>query len=256
MSRKLLKIGILIIALIMGYILGQYVPIGLFKPEYKEEIIGKAEYTRLVISVISATITFLAVVVALFKDDIREYWKRPIIQFCMPDVVTVEVFGSSESESQGDTLIATGYISRIEVKNTGNLPALNAEIYLDKLSFIPKDSEIVQSIESSSSALEWNGADSMTIIIPPGGKKILDIVQILPPEKISTPDSAKSSKPSSIFIGNIENLKEHTKGKWEATFSLYAQNHKPTSFTIVVEWNGIWKTRLTEFSNYYAISQK
>ena len=161
-----------------------------------------------------------------------------------------------ESEANNDNIIANKYISRIEVKNQGNLPALSTEIYLDKLEFIPKDTSIAQIIESSSSALEWNGTDSLSIIIPPGGKKLINIVEITPPEKISTPDSEKTNKPPCLIIGNIKNSKERTKGKWIATFSLYAQNHKPVSFKVEIEWTGLWKNRLAEFNNQFKISKK
>jgi hypothetical protein len=154
--------------------------------------------------------------------------------------MTIEDLNSSlESETASDIPVAKRYYSRIEVKNIGNMPALNAEIYLDKLEYIPKDSTISQNIECSGAALNWNGSESHTIIIPPGGKKLIKIV-----------------KPPLLTIGEIENNKETAKGKWTATFSLYAQNLKPISFTVEIEWNGIWKTRLTEFKKLYKIAQK
>jgi hypothetical protein len=112
------------------------------------------------------------------------------------------------------------------------LPALNSEIYLDKLEFIPKDSTIPQNIECSSVALNWNGTDNSSIIIPLGGKKTINILEVTAPEKMSTPDSAKTKNISKLIIGRIPNNKEHIKGKWNAVFSLYAQNHNPISFSI------------------------
>lgn len=255
--NKYLKIGLPLIAGIIGYFVGNYLPIRFLTPSFTDETLTKGEYYRLMISIISAVITFSAVLVALFKDDLREIWKRPIIQFAMPSEVTVEDLNSSfESESVNDTPIANRYVSRIEVKNIGNLPTLNAEIYLDKLEFTPKDSTIVQNIEASSSALKWNGKETSSIIIPPGGRKLVEIVEITPPEKISTPDSAKQNKPPTLIIGEIHNSKDKAKGKWSAKFSLYAQNHKPTSFVVEIEWNGVWKTRLAEFKNHYQITKK
>lgn len=156
--NKFYKIGFLILAGISGYLLGNFVPLELFKPNFSNETLNKGEYYRLLISIISAVITFCAVLVALFKDDLRELWKKPIIQFSTPDEMTIEDLNSSlESETANDIPISNRYISRIEVKNVGNMPALNAEIYLDKLEYIPKDSTISQSLECSGSALKWNG---------------------------------------------------------------------------------------------------
>lgn len=255
--HKLYKISILIIVGIIGYSLGNFIPNELFIPKFTDETLNKSEYYRLLFSIFSAIITFFAVLVALFKEDLRELWKRPVIQFCTPDEITIEDLNSSlESETASDIPVAKRYYSRIEVKNIGNMPALNAEIYLDKLEYIPKDSTIPQNIECSGSALSWIGSESHTIIIPPGGKKLIKIVEISAPEKISTPESEKLNKPPLLSIGEIENSKENAKGKWTATFSLYAQNHKPIRFTVEIEWNGVWKTRLAEFKKLYKIAQK
>jgi len=255
--NKFYKLGFLIVAIILGYIIGNYIPLAILKPKIIEGQIDKGEYYRLLVSIISAVITFCAVLVALFKDDLRELWKRPIVQFNIPEQITIEDLNSSlESETINATPIASRYISRIEVKNIGNLPVINAEIYLDKLEFVPKDSTITQSIECSSSALLWNSEYVSSIIIPPGGKKLIQIAQVSPPEKFSTPDSATVNKPPTLAIGEIESTKENNKGTWVAKFSLYAQNHKPTSFEVEIQWNGLWKTRLTEFKNHYQISKK
>ena len=240
----------------MGYGVGNYLPIEAFKPSFTDDSLSKGEYYRLVVSIISATITFFALVIALFKDDIREQWKRPRINFQLPEKHTVEDTDSSQdAESGAETIKAKRYLTRIEIQNTGNLPALSCEMYLDKLEFIPRDTSISQQIECSSAPLEWNGTDSPTIIIPPGGRKLLDIIEVTAPEKVSTPDSAKTNNKSQLIIGTIPNEKDQPKGKWIAKFSLYAQNHNPVSFEIEVEWNGLWKNRLTEFSSHFQIKK-
>jgi len=254
---KYYKLIFLLIAGIAGYILGNFIPIEIFKPKFIDESISKTEYYKIMLSIVSAFITFCAVLVALFKDDFREYWKRPRIQFHTPNDITIEDLSASlESETTGDNIYANKYISRIEVKNIGNLPALNSEVYLDKLEFIAKNTSIAQAIECPGTALEWNGADIQNIIIPPGGKKLINIIEVTPPEKISTPESEKTNKPACLIIGNIKSTREQPNGKWIATFSLYAQNHKPVSFKLEIEWTGVWKNRLTEFNNQFKISKK
>lgn len=254
--NNIYKIGFFIITMGIGYIAGNKIPIEIFKPNYTEVALNKSEYFTIILSVLSTIITFCAILIALFKEDLRALWKRPIVLFLTPDEMTVEDLKASlESEIQNDTPIANKYISRIEVKNNGNLPLLGAEIYLDKLEFTPKDSSIAQNIECSGSALKWNGTENQSIIIPPGGKKLIKIVEIHQPENFSTPKSEKTDKPPLLIIGEIENTKEKAKGKWTATFGLYAQNHKSTDFTVEIEWNGTWTKRLTEFNKYYKITK-
>lgn len=250
------KWGIILLVVIIGYLVGLVFPYHFFQPDFDQtDKLTKAEYYRIVIAIISALITFCAMIVALFKDDFREYWKRPKIRFVQPKNFTVEDKDSSESETPttDNFIIVNKYISRMEIINEGNLPALNAEIYLDNLTFTPKTSTIEQNIETTSSALIWNGSNSISIIIPPGGKKLIKIAEVTSPEKFSTPDSPQTSKSSCITIGDIKSEKE--KGTWKAKFTLYAQNHKPTSFEIEIEWDGLWKSRLTEFKNHYMIKK-
>jgi hypothetical protein len=103
--------------------------------------------------------------------------------------------------------------------------------------------------------LNWNGAESTTIIIPPGGRKLINVIEVTAPEKVSTPDSPRTNNFSRLIIGTIANHEEHKKGKWNAKFSFYAQNHNPISFEIEIEWNGLWKNRLTEFNNHFQIKK-
>lgn len=254
--NKYYKIALLILAIIIGYTIGSYLPIEILKPNFTDTSLSKGEYYRLIVSIISAFITFFALFIALFKDDIREQWKRPRISFELPNKHTVEDIDSSlDAESGAETIRAKRYLTRIEIQNNGNLPALSCEMYLEKLEFIPKETSISQNIECSSAALEWNGTESQTIIIPPGGKKLVDILEVTAPEKVSTPDSVKTNNKSQLIIGTIPNNKDQSKGKWKAKFSLYAQNHTPVSFEIEVEWNGVWKNRFTEFSNHFQITK-
>jgi hypothetical protein len=255
MKRKILKIGIISVSCIaVGYLIGSFLPLQLFKPDFADETLNKGEYYRLITSIVSAFITFLALIVALFKDDLRVLWNCPKIQFLFPENITIE---ECESEVSNQTKIAKRYISRIEVQNNGNLPAFNAEIFLTKLEFKPKDNAITQNIETYNEALKWEEkSDLKSIIIPPGGKKMMNIVEIIAPEKISTPALTKENKPPILSIGTTKHSKEDAKGEWIATFTLYAQNHNPIDFTIEIKWSGKWESRLTEFKNQYKITQK
>ncbi|WP_312297813.1 MULTISPECIES: hypothetical protein [Chryseobacterium] len=256
MNKKYL---LLLIPLIIGYFAGIYFPISILKPNYPDtDFLNKAQYYQFIVSIIAASITSCAVLVALFKDDLREYWKRPKIRVIMSkDKHTTEEFNtSSESGSSSDPLIAGKYISKVEIENIGNLAALNTEIILEKLEYKEKDTSIVQNIECSGKPLNWNGLDTTNITLPVGAKKTICIVSITAPEKISKPDGQTNKVPSKIAIGEVESNKDQNKGTWTAVFTIYAQNYKPTSFIIEMEWTGIWKTRLTEFNSQYKINLK
>ncbi|KYH03923.1 hypothetical protein A1704_19320 [Chryseobacterium cucumeris] len=256
MNKKYL---LYLIPLIVGYIVGHFFPISILKPNYPDtEVLTKAQYYQFAIAIIAASITFCAVLVALFKDDLREYWKKPQINVNMStDRHTIEEFNTaSESGSSSDPLIAGRYISKVEIENIGNLASLNTEIILEKLQFKEKDTNITQDIECSGKPLNWNGLDATSITLPVGAKKTISIVSISAPEKMSRPDGQSMKVPPKIVVGEVETNKEQIKGTWTAVFTIYAQNYKPTSFTVVMEWTGIWKTRLTEFNSQYQINLK
>lgn len=208
------KIIICIVGFIIGYLIGNFFPLEIFQPTYTTEDLSKGDYYKFAASMTSAFITFCAVIVALFKDDFREFWKRPRIVFNSPSNFTVEDIESSLNTGSDDEKMikASKYFSRIEIFNNGNLPALGTEMYLDKLEFIPKDSTISQLIETPGSPLNWNKEDGKSIIIPPGGRKLVNVVEIIAPEKISLPDSAKPTSLLNYLLGTSQTEKSKLKG--------------------------------------------
>lgn len=257
MQKKYFKFLVFIALLVLIYLIGNYFPIGIIKPNFPEtDVLNKSEYYRFIVSIISAFITFCAVLVALFKDDLREYWKRPRLILSEPTQITIEGFNDVETESTNRALVANKYISRIEIQNSGNISSVNTELLIEKLEFKAKDSTIIQEIECYGKSLPWNGSDSTTMVLPAGVKRLIDIVFITVPEKISKPDSSTVTSPSKISIGGITNHVEKNNGTWIATFGLYSQNHSLVTFKVEIEWSGIWKSRLAEFKSQYQIKLK
>jgi len=251
------KLLILILFIGLSYLIGNWIPSEVFSPQIKVEPINTGEYYRLIISFFSAIITFFAVLVALFKDDLRELWKYPRIVFHRPENITVEITEEEDSPGGEAIIQANKYIARIEVKNVGNLPTMNAEIYLEKLEHKDSATSIISNyIETTGIAMPWNGEGIKSIIIPPGGKKLINLVELTKPIKISLPNSPQTSQPPKLIIGGIENSSEHKKGIWCATFTLNAQNHKPINFILEIEWGGLWKKRLTEMTSQLKIDIK
>lgn len=251
--KKPYKLILVVGLIILAYFLGNWIPISLLVPDFTEDKISSLEHYKLVISIVSASITFLAVFVALFKDDLREYWKYSRAEFSFPDNLTIEI--TSTQESSNDSLIASKYISRIQVHNSGNLPLLNTEICLDRLEYFAQNSNKGQFIEVNGKSLKWNGTEETSISIPAGRKKLVDVLELIAPQKFSTPDTTKPSTsiPAKLVIGS--HSPEENRGKWIATFSLCAQNHKEVNFAISIVWNGSWKTRLTDMSTTYIIEK-
>lgn len=253
------KIGIGLVIAIIAYIIGNWIPLDFLRPNIVETEANSSQFLSIAISSISAFVTFLAVIVALFKEDIRKYWEFSNLKVTIPSNNIVEKLNSQSGTAQSSEdihLEAQLYHSRIEIINAGNLPAIGAEIYLEKLEFNNEGYTNTQFIETSGSPLNWNGTDKFSVIIPPGGRKLVDIVELIGPEKQSLPDGEKTTIPSKLIIGNVSNPQDYTKGKWTGTFGIYSQNAKPLRFQVVVEWSGKWEKRLAEMKRFLKIEIK
>lgn len=254
--RWQIKIGIGLVIAILAYLIGNWVPIEYLKPNIVKSDLKSAEYYTIVISSISAIVTFLAVIVALFKDDIRKIWNYSKIEIKIP-TENIKERTSSSNDSQSDSseshIEARKYESRIEISNIGNISTIGAELYLEKLTFEGLGYATIQTIETTGVPLCWSGSDKTTIIIPPEGRKLVKIFELISPEKQSLPNGENTTVPAQLKIGNIDNNHEFSNGKWIGTFVLYSQNAKPVRFSVKIEWNGRWEKRLTEMKQYLKI---
>jgi hypothetical protein len=258
-KRWYYKLLFIIFLSVISYLIGNWMPIRYFIINVKDADIYSPDYLKIIIALVSAIVTFLAVIVALFKEDIRKLWEFSKIIVVIPDNDIVEKLNTdSDSSKIGEDvhLEAQKYQSRIEVNNNGNIPAIGAELYLEKLEYNSDGFANTQYIETLGMPLSWHGTDRYSIIIPPGGKKLIDIVELICPEKQSQPNGINTVIPQKLIIGNVENPTDFKKGKWKGTFGLYSQNAKPLRFQVIVEWSGKWEKRLAEMKKYLKIEIK
>jgi len=252
-----LLIGIAIA--ITAYLIGNWVPISYLRPTVTPATINSGEYCNIIIGFVSAIVTFLAVIVALFKEDIRKIWNYSKLNIASPTENIKEIIPPI-SDSQTDTsethLEAQRYESSIEIHNIGNIPSLGAELYLERLTFSGPGYTTAQVIETSSSPISWSGAEKSSIIIPPDGKKLVKIVELQGPVRQSQPSGELITKPPVLKIGNVESESNFNNGKWIGAFVIYSQNEKSSKFEVEIEWNGRWEKRLTEMKRYLKIESK
>ncbi len=252
--RKNIIIYLLILSLVL-FVVGTsfFVKVlNSFVIEYKP--MNNYEYFSIIISSVSALITAIAVIVALFKEEIINIFRKPQIKIELPEKHTYEETEEVDIRADEDPIKeATKYITRINIKNNGNLPARNVEMNLEMLSFKELNSELVEQIDVKSTSIIWQNTNKDKITIPPGCIKVLNIVEIIGPSKTSLPDPNTTNKVQpGILIANNE-LKADVKGIWIAEFSVNAENHNLLKFKMSIEWKGVWKKRLTEMNNSYSI---
>lgn len=238
---------------ITAYILGCVIPLKcfLFDIDYSASKISQIEFVKIIISIIAAVLTLFAILVALFKERILSSINKPILSVELPTGKPIfEDVSRKMSVDRDEIIEAEKYISRLCVKNKGNVSATGVEFFLESLEFRALNSTIEEKFETSGDSLKWNNQKE-TINIPPGSEKVINIIEVFAPIKTATPDSDNVKENAKIIVGNYETQRKYSSGIWTATFTIYAQNHKHLNVRVKVEWKGKWKPRLTEFEGEY-----
>jgi len=249
------KIGLGLIISVVAYVIGNLIPVEFLKPEIKVTEIESAEYYGLMISSISAIVTFLAVVIALFKEDIRKWWEYSRVEASIPNESFYEIL-KNNIDSSVQPLEAEKYDCKIQIFNSGNISAMGLEVQLESLIYSGVDFPTPQNIETYGHSIYWNGQKELKINLPPEGKKSISILELIAPEQQSSPEGEDVSIPCQLNIAGIENSKDYSKGKWTASFAIFSTNAKPIRFQIEIDWNGRWEKRVTEMRNHLKIELK
>lgn len=251
---KWIKLFGLPIALgLIFYLIGNVLPIRLFNVPVDETPIRTNEYLSFVLGLIGTLVTFLAVVVALFKEDIRKMWENVsfAVEFSDPQItekLDVEEVGTSDG-STTNYLKAFKYQTTIVINNEGKLAARGCEMYLEKLIFNSSEQIGSKTIDVPDVPIQWNEKGESKILVPPKGKRSVPIIEIISPKKQSLPDGKTVDEPPMLKIGSVENPSDFRNGQWIGTFVVYSENVEPYRFSVCVKWDGKWAQRLTEMKD-------
>ena len=241
---------------ILGYILGQFLPIDYLRPTIVSKDISVNDlYTR-IISVIGTVVTLMAVFVALFKEDIRKLWDKADLSICFrDDNVLNEIL---DNETSSSNYKAKKYETVLQIKNQGSLAAKSCEIYLERLQFKSSAYPSLQDIPLTGQPLNWHNNPNTAILIPATGKATVPILEIISPESQAVPtEQAGNVVPMpKIRIGDTESPSIYSNGTWTAKFIVYSENASPIEHIISVTWNNRWEHRLAEMSKCVTIQSQ
>nr|WP_314370514.1 hypothetical protein [uncultured Acinetobacter sp.] len=226
---------------------------GSFYEQYKSSIKEDEAFMRITIMVISSLVTVLAMIVALFKEDIRGLFIKPKLDLSKDNKLNevTQRLGQNNVE-------AMNYHYTTYVQNTGNIPAKEVEVYLTSLKHKKNNEQSYKDIEIDSIPLTWKNSESKQIMIPRNSRKSLILFQVLPPSNVSTPDQPppNASNQSQIQIGTNKYSVDVETGEWDVVFSIYADNAKPINIHLTINWNGTWESRLTEMNTHLSVKEE
>ncbi len=234
-----------VILTLLAYLLGNIIPYKVFVPNIDwNKTISSGDLFYYFINTIQAIGTVGAVIVALFSDTIKCYFRKPELAMSLHCKDLMEELDNCNEAN----LKAKRYYNFIDIFNNGNINAENCEIYIDRILFqglgMKNPIELIQ----NELLLYWNGNENRNnTYIPVQGKKSFLIYEIYPPEEQGTPGGGNTSQvPPQLIIGNYKVPNEYCGSKWEIIICLYSPSLKPQKIKVVIEWDGSWEYRQME----------
>ncbi len=251
-----------IVVLLIGYLLGQFVPWDLLHPIVSTKEITMNDYYTRLISIIGAGATILATLVALFKEDIKRLYEYASleVEFKHKDFITeiLEAETSGSSSSGNSSLSAKKYELIIFVNNKGRLAARSCQIYLEHLSLKNNSYPQPKEFQTTGKPLQWIGKPDPNIIIPSTAKTFVSIVEILSPQSeiVGAESTNKSQLKPQIKIAGLDIATQNLNAVYFCTFMIYSENATPVEFKLELTWNGKWEQRLTEMKNCITVKSE
>lgn len=218
------------------------------------------EKWTLLVTSISSFGTILAVIVALFKEEIISLYKKANLAIGVEEELGfVEVIQEDTSESSNPS--ADRYELIIPIINKGKLPARGCEIELESFKIKNSDSLKFVDYNLNKHCFEWNDAQANSnIVIKSTSVRKFTIFTIKSPDaKLEVLDKAGDSSKDSYPIIRVgsSNIKPSTpSSQYQLECCILSDNGKPNRFVITIKLTHQWRPRLTEMNQYVEVTIK
>jgi hypothetical protein len=219
---------VLVIVFIIGYIVGWLWPIHSVMYQLSEEPVDKGVNLSNLIAIFAAFFTLMAVVVALFKDEIVGNFKSVD--------VTEDLLSSSveeylnENQGGGDPTVVK-YYNQIFFKNRGNVNALDCELTVESIDFKSRTDLHYKPVSVAKRKVLLGGLER-TYIPKDGGKRETDLLEIMVSEE---PDGNKKTQ---LLIAN--NPVAAKAGTWIVEYCINMSNAAVRHCKFEISWDGVW----------------
>lgn len=219
---------ILLGTVVVGYIIGSLWPLGSIMYPLSEDPVDRGQNLENIISIFAAFFTLMAVIVALFKDEIVGNFKNVDITI-EPLCYSVEEY-LNETQGEGDPTVAKFY-NQIVFKNNGNVNALDCELLVEKVSFRKKSDVHSHPVNISKKKVLLGGLDR-TYIPKNGGHREANLVEIM------TSEDPDGNKKNQLLIA--DNPVASKAGIWTVEYCLNMSNGSIKHCQFEIEWDGVW----------------
>lgn len=257
--KKLLFIFSGLFLVWLGYFIGNILPLDYLRPKILvKEISLNDLYTR-VITTIGTIGTFSAIIVALFKEDIRRIFEKAVIKINFFDADKISEITELENASNSGmtaNVTATKYESVIALQNIGNIPAKGCQVILEKVEFKGANEAEYTNLKMDGFHLSIKNREEKSLLISATAKVFISAFEILSPssETVSS-DSENVSSISQLKIGGYDIPIVDYRGDYKVFIAVYSENASPSFFSFQINWNGNWHNRLSEMKKCVKVKE-
>lgn len=235
----------LIIGLIIGFVLG-FTVLDFFNVSLVKKSYGILEVVYYISTPFGTLITFLAVIVALFGNEIKMWLYREKCDVSIDRNMFVEDITGQEHSSN---IEARKYDCYLCIENIGGSEIEDLGLFIKNINYRDSIGAKVKKLKMlNQKAIYWNKPDELRVNFLPSDKKYVPILRIHPNVTTQTPDDKQSSmRPLHISITghNLDN-KYSKNGIWEIEYTISTTRKLIKTFIVRVTWTGVWKQRETE----------
>lgn len=227
--------------LAVGYFVGQFVPCPVI--DSTAPAMEPGDWYQFWAKMIAAIGTYLAILVALFKDDYSRWRNAPKLVVHHPkDGKAEEIRGSQTQKSQGAPI--EGFVYKFGIENRGRNPARDCKMVIERL-WKNTDLGRQQTLKVEAPELCWADKGPPSIAIPPTAIIPVAVIRLSAPMAAGGASGtaggggAPPLEPPCLSIGSYTLVGEA--GTWGAVLAIYGDDFTPVRKRIKVQWNGEYR---------------
>ena len=246
-----------LIGLIMGAIIGFL--IGIFTLDIfnittdETKTYGILETIYYLGAPIGILATLLAVIVALFGNEFKNYLFREKSISSIPNHFT-EVLRDEDDDNPE----AIRYECNLDVKNDCEREIANCTIYLLAVEYSDSPNSTPKKMPlQNRMPIYWKYPDLKSKNITQGETARITLLKITPDIKQSKSDNSDATiNPRQLSIVGHNKIKEKylRSGNWKLEYCVCNEHRELERFEIQIHWSGVWKSREKEMNNEATIN--
>lgn len=216
------------LAFLLGYFVGCLWPIVSYIYSLSNDPVDKGQHLSNLIAIFLAFFTLLAVIVALFKDEIIGNFKSVDLAIDLLCDTVEEYY--NEAQGDKDPSVAKFY-NQVIFKNNGNINALDCELHVEKILFKGNTDLHYNPVSIKKNKVLISGQDR-TYIPKDGGHREATLLEIMTSED---PNGIRKTQ-----LNIADNTVQAKAGKWIVEYCLNMSNASIKHCKFEIEWDGNW----------------